>query len=139
MPGRSDGTRIERLPPLRRLMPFLTPRRNDAYVLFEQTIPTAPLRALLERLNAGRADGDRVTSFHCVLRATGMAITNTIERPMSWRTARMTPTTIVIGAAIAIVHPITTSICTCCTSFVMRVISDGAPNVPTSRAEKSVT
>jgi len=76
MPGRSDGTRIERLPPLRRLMPFLTPRRNDAYVLFEQTIPTAPLRALLERLNAGRADGDRVTFFHCVLRAIGMAITD---------------------------------------------------------------
>jgi hypothetical protein len=76
MPGRSDGTRIERLPPLRRLMPFLTPRRNDAYVLFEQTIPTAPLRALLERLNAGHADGDRVTFFHCVLRAIGMAITD---------------------------------------------------------------
>ena len=51
----------------------------------------------------------------------------------------ITPTTIVIGAAIAIVHAITTSICTCCTSLVMRVISDGAPNVPTSRAEKSVT
>ena len=34
---------------------------------------------------------------------------------------------------------ITTSICTCCTSLVMRVISDGAPNAPTSRAEKSVT
>ncbi len=50
-----------------------------------------------------------------------------------------TPTTIVIGAAMAIVHAMTTSICTCCTSFVMRVINDGAPNVPTSRAEKSVT
>ena len=34
---------------------------------------------------------------------------------------------IVIGAAIAIVHAMTTSICTCCTSFVMRVMSDGAP------------
>ena len=53
--------------------------------------------------------------------------------------AMITPTTIVIGAAIAIVHAMTTSICTCCTSFVMRVISDGAPKVPTSRAEKSVT
>ena len=50
-----------------------------------------------------------------------------------------TPTTIVIGAAMAIVQAITTSICTCCTSLVMRVMSDGAPNVPTSRAEKSVT
>ena len=39
----------------------------------------------------------------------------------------------------AMVQAITTSICTCCTSLVMRVMSDGAPNVPTSRAEKSVT
>ena len=47
----------------------------------------------------------------------------------------MTPTTSVIGAAMAIVAAITTSIWTCCTSLVMRVISDGAPNGPTSRAE----
>jgi len=32
-----------------------------------------------------------------------------------------------------------TSICTCCTSFVMRVISDGAPNRFTSWAENPVT
>ena len=38
------------------------------------------------------------------------------------------PPTTVIGAATARVHDITTSICTCCTSLVMRVISDGAPN-----------
>lgn len=76
MARRSDGTPIERLPALRRLMPFLVPRRNDAYVLFEQTIPTEPLLALLERLNAGRPDADRVTLFHCVLRAIGMALTD---------------------------------------------------------------
>jgi hypothetical protein len=46
-----------------------------------------------------------------------------------------TPTTIVIGAAIAMVHVITTSIWTCCTSLVIRVISDGAPNAPTSGGE----
>ena len=68
-----------------------------------------------------------------------MAKTRTIDRPTSWRSAMNTPTTIVIGAAIAIVDAITTSIWTCCTSFVIRVISDGAPKVPTSRAEKSVT
>ena len=45
----------------------------------------------------------------------------------------------VIGAATGIVQAITTSICTCWTSLVMRVISDGAPNWLTSRAEKSVT
>ncbi len=51
----------------------------------------------------------------------------------------MMPTTMVMGAAIAIVQPITTSNCTCWTSLVIRVMSDGAPKCPTSRAEKSVT
>lgn len=76
MPRRNDGTAIERLPALRRLMPFLIPRRNDAYVLFEQTIPTGPPGALLAKLNAGRADEERVTLFHCVLRAIGLTLTD---------------------------------------------------------------
>ena len=38
------------------------------------------------------------------------------------------PPTHVIGAATIIVQAISTSIWTCCTSLVMRVISDGAPN-----------
>ena len=46
------------------------------------------------------------------------------------------PPITVIGAAISSVHVICTSICTCCTSLVMRVISDGAPKTATSRAEK---
>ena len=44
-----------------------------------------------------------------------------------------------IGAATSIVQLISTSICTCCTSLVLRVISDGAPNRATSRAEKRLT
>ena len=42
---------------------------------------------------------------------------------------------LVIGAATIIVVNITTSTWICWTSLVMRVISDGAPNRPTSRAE----
>ena len=38
------------------------------------------------------------------------------------------PPTHMIGAATSIVQVVSTSICTCCTSFVHRVISDGAPN-----------
>ena len=49
------------------------------------------------------------------------------------------PPTHMIGAATSIVQVMSTSICTCCTSFVVRVISDGAPNRPTSRAENSPT
>ena len=51
----------------------------------------------------------------------------------------MMPPTHMIGAAISIVQVITTSICTCCTSLVLRVISDGAPKWETSRAEKVPT
>ena len=61
------------------------------------------------------------------------------ERGPSSRIARIVPPTIVIGATINRVQAISTSICTCCTSLVMRVISDGAPNSPTSRAENPVT
>ena len=58
----------------------------------------------------------------------GTATSNIAERPTSSRKAMKTPPTIVIGAAINIVQPITTSIWTCCTSLVMRVINDDAPN-----------
>ena len=71
--------------------------------------------------------------------AIGIATTRITDSCTLSRNAMNTPTAIVIGAAIAIVHAMTTSICTCCTSLVMRVISDGAPNAPTSRVEKSVT
>ncbi len=40
----------------------------------------------------------------------------------------MTPPTAMIGAATIIVQVMTTSIWTCWTSLVVRVISDGAPN-----------
>ena len=43
-----------------------------------------------------------------------------------------TPPTIMIGAATISVQLSSTSICTCCTSLVFRVIKDGAPNRPTS-------
>ena len=47
----------------------------------------------------------------------------------------MMPPTHMIGADTISVNVIRTSIWTCCTSLVVRVISDGAPNWPTSRAE----
>ena len=59
--------------------------------------------------------------------------------PASWRSAMMTPPIASIGAEIIRVADTCTSICTCCTSFVLRVISDGAPNCPTSRCENATT
>jgi len=57
------------------MMPFVMPTRNEAFVLFEQRIPTAPLHHLLHELNATRPVERRVTLFHCVLRALGVALT----------------------------------------------------------------
>ena len=97
-----------------------------------RSTPLMPSMHSCIRRNAGTM---RMTIEPRVIAATGIATSRIADRPTSWRTAMMTPTTRVIGAATAIVAAITTSIWTCCTSLVMRVISDGAPNVPTSRAE----
>jgi len=72
---RADGTPVARVHPLRRIMPFIMPVRNGAAVLFEQDIATAPLRPLLERVNATRPADRRITLFHCVLYAIGVALT----------------------------------------------------------------
>jgi hypothetical protein len=44
-----------------------------------------------------------------------------------------------MGAETSSVRLISTRICTCCTSFVVRVMSDGAPNRDTSRSENAPT
>ena len=61
------------------------------------------------------------------------------ESVASSRSASATPPMAVMGAATSSVHVISTRICTCWTSLVMRVINDGAPKRATSWAEKSVT
>ena len=56
-----------------------------------------------------------------------MLNTRMTDRPTSWRRAAKMPMTRVIGALMAMVPAMTTSICTCCTSLVIRVMSEGAP------------
>ena len=69
----------------------------------------------------------------------GMATTRISESGPSSRMAKNKPPTIMIGAATKSVQIMTTSICTCWTSLVIRVMSDDAPNVLTSAAENAVT
>ncbi len=71
--------------------------------------------------------------------STGTQTTSSQDSPRSSRSAISTPPTIMIGAATIIVQVISTSICTCCTSLVLRVISDGAPKWSTSRLENDPT
>ena len=51
----------------------------------------------------------------------------------------ITPPTIMIGAVAISVQLSRTSICTCCTSLVFRVIREGAPKRATSRLENDPT
>ncbi len=59
--------------------------------------------------------------------SSGTQTASSQDSPRSSRIAISTPPTIMIGAATIIVQVISTSICTCCTSLVLRVISEGAP------------
>ena len=71
--------------------------------------------------------------------SSGRLTASSHDSPMSCRIAMNTPKMTVIGAATTIVHVMSTSICTCCTSFVIRVMSDGAPKRFTSLAEYETT
>ncbi len=71
--------------------------------------------------------------------STGTIAATSHDRPASTWMAITMPPTIMIGADTMSVPPISTSICTCWTSLVSRVISDGGPNCCTSRAEKDPT
>lgn len=72
--SRTDGTPVPDVHPVRRIMPFLMPSKNGAFVLFEQHVDAAPAQQLLAELNAGRPAERPVTLFHLVLRAVGLAL-----------------------------------------------------------------
>ncbi|MEW6270119.1 MAG: 2-oxo acid dehydrogenase subunit E2 [Thermodesulfobacteriota bacterium] len=65
---RFDGSPTPGLGNLRRMMPYLMPTRNEAYVLFTQEIHATPTRELAARLNAERSPDRPVTQFHMLLR-----------------------------------------------------------------------
>ena len=69
----------------------------------------------------------------------GMITAIIAESGTSWRSAMMMPPIIMIGARIMTLSIITTTIWTCCTSLVLRVMSDGAPKRFTSVCEKLST
>ena len=71
---RFDGTAVPNVHPVRRIMPFIMPTKNGAFVLFEHDIPTAPLIPFLADANRDRPADRPITMFHCVLRAIGIAL-----------------------------------------------------------------
>jgi hypothetical protein len=71
---RFDASPVPNVHPVRRIMPFIMPTKNGAFVLFEHDIPTAPLSSFLAEVNRTRPADRPVTMFHCVLRAIGIAL-----------------------------------------------------------------
>ncbi len=71
--------------------------------------------------------------------STGTITSSSHESCTSCWSARITPPIIMIGAMTMMVRLMRTSIWTCCTSFVARVMSAGAPKVPISCWEKDST
>ena len=71
--------------------------------------------------------------------STGTTTSSSVESLTSSRRAMKTPPTHMIGADTIIVNVSSTTIWTCWTSLVERVISVGAPKCPTSCAAKDCT
>lgn len=70
---RPDGHQIKDLSRMRAFMPFVSPRRNDALVLYTTEIEVDEAIAFVDRYNEGREENRRMTLFHLYLRALGMA------------------------------------------------------------------
>lgn len=70
---RPDGEQIKDLSRMRAFMPFVSPRRNDALVLYTTQIEVDEALAFVDRYNEGREENRRMTLFHLYLRALAMA------------------------------------------------------------------
>lgn len=65
--GRSDGTLVRGLSPVRRMMPYLMTTRTGATVTFDQHLDITATLALLAERNAGRPTDERISLLHVVL------------------------------------------------------------------------
>lgn len=71
---RPDGTQIRDLSRVRAFMPFVSPRRNDANVLFKTEIEVDEALAFIERFNEGRDPERQATLFHLYLRSLALVM-----------------------------------------------------------------
>lgn len=75
---RSDAVQVRDLPPIRRFMPFVSPRRNESLVYLEQELSVEAALAFAAERSRGRDPTRPVTLFHLVLRAIALVLA---ERP----------------------------------------------------------
>lgn len=71
---RSDATLVRGATPMRRIMPFISPRRNDSVFHYAQEIDVGPALDFLEKRNAERPADRPITLFHLVLRCLSQAL-----------------------------------------------------------------
>ena len=69
---RPDGTRLRGLDPMRRMMPMIMPRRNEALVFYEQIVDATAMIGFLERWNA--REELTLTPLHLVIAALGRVL-----------------------------------------------------------------
>jgi hypothetical protein len=75
---RPDATRVRDLAPLRRFMPFVSPRRNESLVFFEHEVEVEAALAFAADRSRTRDPEHPITLFHLVLRAIALTLA---ERP----------------------------------------------------------
>jgi hypothetical protein len=70
---RPDATLAKNIAPMRRIMPFVSPRRNDSVFHLAQEIEVEAALEFLEKHNQDRPPDRPITLFHLLLRSTAQA------------------------------------------------------------------
>lgn len=73
-PRRSDAKPVDQLSNMRRMMPFVSPRRNDSVFYMFQDIEVEAALEFLEKKNRARPEDRPVTLFHLFLRSASQAL-----------------------------------------------------------------
>jgi pyruvate/2-oxoglutarate dehydrogenase complex dihydrolipoamide acyltransferase (E2) component len=69
---RADGDVVRGLSPVRRMMPYLMPTRNESVVYYEQILDATALTAFIQRWNDTHEH--KITPFHCVMASLARAL-----------------------------------------------------------------
>jgi hypothetical protein len=72
--GRRPDATLANVPPMRRIMPFISPRRNDSVFHLAQDFDLEPTFEFLEKHNRERPPERPITLFHLLLRACSQAL-----------------------------------------------------------------
>jgi hypothetical protein len=72
--GRRPDATLANVPPMRRIMPFISPRRNESVFYLAQDFDLEPAFEFLEKHNRERPPDRPITLFHLLLRACSQAL-----------------------------------------------------------------